>query len=109
MKVRKLRTFGKDIGTVEDIFILKLQVSGNHRKLDVPENSKVVHRFQQNELYKGNVVSKSKLGVQFVKSTTRSNMLKCPCKTKDLTSVFRFQRVASGCTFYKFLTGISPI
>ena len=48
MKVRKLRPFGEDIRTVKDIFISKLQVSGNHRKLDVPENSKVVHRFQQN-------------------------------------------------------------
>ena len=56
MKVGKLRPFGKDIRTVKDIFISKLQVSGNHRKLDVPENSKVVHRFQQNKLYKGNVM-----------------------------------------------------
>ena len=36
-------------------------------------------------------------------------MLKCPYKTKDLKFVFIFQRVASDCTFHKFLTGINPI
>ena len=67
----------------------KLQITENHRKSDVDESSKVAYGFIRNELYEGNVnVSKSKLNVQSVKSTTRSNMLKYNCKTKNLKFVF---------------------
>ena len=39
-----------------DIFILKLQITENLRKLDRSENSKIVYDFQQNELREDNVV-----------------------------------------------------
>ena len=54
--------------------ILELQTTENCRKLDgVSENNK------------DNVnVSKNKLDLQFVKSTTRSNTLRGKCKKKDL-------------------------
>ena len=51
MKVTKLWSFGKDMRTVKDIFVSRLQITGNHRKSDVSENSKVVHNFLQNQLF----------------------------------------------------------
>ena len=39
-----------------DVFILKLQITENLRKLDRSENSKIVYDFQQNELREDNVV-----------------------------------------------------
>ena len=39
-----------------DLFILKLQITENLRKLDRSENSKIVYDFQQNELREDNVV-----------------------------------------------------
>ena len=39
-----------------DLFILKLQITENLRKLDMSENSKIVYDFQQNELREDNFV-----------------------------------------------------
>ena len=56
MKVRKLWSFGTDMREMKDIFVSKLQITENHRKLDVSENSKVIYDFQENELHEGNVM-----------------------------------------------------
>ena len=55
MKVRKLWSFGTDMREMKDIFVSKLQITENHRKLDVSENNKVIYDFQENELHEGNV------------------------------------------------------
>ena len=56
MKVRKLWSFGTDMREMKDIFVSKLQITENHRKLDVSENNKVIYDFQENELHEGNVM-----------------------------------------------------
>ena len=56
MKVRKLWSFGTDMRGMKDIFVSKLQITENHRKLDVSENSKVIYDFQENELHEGIVM-----------------------------------------------------
>ena len=89
IKGRKLWTFDKGIRTVEDIFILKLQLTEIQRKLDVCENSKVVYDLQQNELHEDNILQIKVLDVQFLKSTTSSNMLKGKSKMEDQKFVFR--------------------
>ena len=72
----------------ESIFILKFQTNENQRKLDVSENSKSIYDFLQNEPYEGSIML-TKLDVQFVESTTGSNMLKDKCKRKDLRLICR--------------------
>ena len=56
MKVRKLWSFGTDMREMKDIFFSKLQITENHRKLNVPENNKVIYDFQENELHEGIVM-----------------------------------------------------
>ena len=56
MKVRKLWSFGTDMREMKDIFVSKLQITENHRKLDVSENNKIIYDFQENELHEGNVM-----------------------------------------------------
>ena len=51
MKARKLWSFSKS--SIRSIFFSKLQLTENHRKLDVSESSQFVYDFQQNELHKG--------------------------------------------------------
>ena len=46
----------------------------------------LVADFSQNELHEGYVI-KSKSSVQFVKSTTRTKMMKGRCKTKNIKFV----------------------
>ena len=73
---------------MKSIFILKFQTNENQRKLDVLENSKSIYDFLQNEPYEGSIML-TKLDVQFVESTTGSNMLKHKCKRKDLRFICR--------------------
>ena len=56
MKVRKLWSFGTDMREMKDIFVSKLQITENYRKLDVSENNKVIYDFQENELHEGIVM-----------------------------------------------------
>ena len=53
---KKLWSFGTDMREMKDIFVSKLQITENHRKLDVSENNKVIYDFQENELHEGNVM-----------------------------------------------------
>ena len=118
LTVRKLWSFGKDERTVKYIFISKLQITENQRKLDVPEKSKVLYDFKQKQFHEGNkyYVSKRNLDVPFVKGITRSNILKGKCKMNVSKLVFRSFLLHLFLTklyfhlvyFYQFLTGISP-
>ena len=67
MKVRKLWSFSKS--SIRSIFFSKLQLTENHRKLDVSENSQVVYDFLQNELHKDNFMLVKVNFLQFVKNT----------------------------------------
>ena len=66
-----------------DIFILKLQITENLRKLDRSENSKIVYDFQQNELREDNVVVIIIIIIIIIKSLFKVN--------KSLQFFYNFQ------------------
>ena len=85
LKLRKLFRSTKT-KMVDDIFISKLLTTENNRESDLSENNELVDQFQQNELYECNVML---VKVYWMKTISKSNMLKGKCKTKDLKFVFR--------------------
>ena len=66
-----------------DLFILKLQITENLRKLDRSENSKIVYDFQQNELREDNVVVIIIIIIIIIKSLFKVN--------KSLQFFYNFQ------------------
>ena len=70
-----------------NVYLIQAHVTENRKKSEVSENSKVEQIFKSNELQEGKVML---IKVNINKITSRSNMFKAKCKSKDLNYVFRF-------------------